>query len=247
MFKLIAFDMDGTLTPSKWKMDDEMIILFRKLLKKFKVAIISWWKYELFQRQVLPHLWNEDNILENLYVCPTCSTAMYLYKNWDWQKEYSLDLSKEEKEHIISVLNNAIDKLGLKPAKLWWEMVEDRNTQITISTLWQEAPIEEKEKYDPDFSKRKKIRDFMMPDLVWFNVLVAWSTSIDITREWVDKAYWIRKLSEVSWIGLNEMIFVWDALFPGWNDYPPLEIWVTSKRVFSIDDTKRYIEMLISE
>lgn len=247
MFKLIAFDMDGTLTPSKGKMDAEMVELFKKLLWKYQVAIISGGKYELFQKQVLPHLGDDTNLLEKLYVCPTCSTAMYLYRNGAWQKEYSLDLAKEEKEHIISVLNNAIEKLNLKPERLWGEMVEDRMTQITISTLGQEAPIEEKEKYDPDFSKRKQIRDYMLPDLKGFNVLVAGSTSIDITREWVDKAYWIRKLSDVSWISLNEMIFVWDAVFPGGNDYPPLEIWVTSKRVFSVEDTKRYIESLISE
>jgi len=247
MFKLIAFDMDGTLTPSKGKMDAEMVELFKKLLWKYQVAIISGWKYELFQKQVLPHLGDDESLLEKLYVCPTCSTAMYLHRNWAWQKEYSLDLSKEEKEHIINVLNNAIEKLNLKPERLWGEMVEDRMTQITISTLGQEAPIEEKEKYDPDFSKRKQIRDYMLPDLKGFNVLVAGSTSIDITREWVDKAYWIRKLSEVSWISLNEMIFVGDAVFPGGNDYPPLEIWVTSKRVFSVEDTKRYIESLISE
>lgn len=62
-------------------------------------------------------------------------------------------------------------------------MVEDRITQITISTLGQQAPIEEKEKYDKDFSKRKMIRDFMLPDLKGFNVLIAGATSIDITRE----------------------------------------------------------------
>jgi phosphomannomutase len=62
-------------------MDDEMISLFRKLLTKYKVAIISGGKYELFQKQVLPYLGNENNILDNLYVCPTCSTAMYLFKN----------------------------------------------------------------------------------------------------------------------------------------------------------------------
>lgn len=247
MFKMIAFDMDGTLTPSKGKMDSEMVELFKKLLAKYKVAIISWGKYELFQTQVLPHLGTDEKLLSNLYACPTCSTAMYLYRDGAWQKQYSLDLSKEEREHIIKVLNKAIDDLGLRPERLWGEMVEDRITQITISTLGQQAPIEEKEKYDPDFSKRRKIRDYMLPDLKGFNVLVAGATSIDITREWVDKAYWVRKLSEVSGVSLDEMIFVGDAVFPGGNDYPPLEIGVTSKRVFSVEDTKRYIEMLVSE
>ena len=41
MFKMIAFDMDGTLTPSKGQMDSEMVELFKKLLAKYQVAIIS--------------------------------------------------------------------------------------------------------------------------------------------------------------------------------------------------------------
>lgn len=246
MFKMVVFDMDGTLTPSKWKMDNEMIDLFKKLLYKYKVAIISGWKYELFQKQVLPHLWNDEKLLSNLYVCPTCSTAMYLYQNWDWEKQYSLDFTNEEKEIIIEALNKSIDNLNLRPTKTWWELIEDRWTQITYSALWQEAPLEEKHKWDPDFEIRKKIRTEILKHINWYNILIGWATSIDVTREWVDKAYWVRKLSEVSWISLDEMIFVWDAVFPGWNDYPPLEIWVTTKRVFTIEDTKKYIKMLIS-
>jgi len=242
---MIVFDMDWTLTPSKWKMDDEMVILFKKLLWKYKVWIISGWKYELFQTQVLPLLWDDEKLLSNLYVCPTCSTAMYLYKNWKWEKQYSLDLTNTEKNHIVSVMNNAIDKLWLKPEKIWWEQVEDRKTQISFSALWQEAPLEFKSVYDPDFKKRNKIRDFIIDDLKWFNVLLWWASTIDITKEWVDKAYWVRKISEISWISLDEMIFVWDAVFPWWNDYPPLEIWVTTKKVFAVQDTKKYIKMLV--
>gem|GEM_PF-3112085 len=37
MFKMIVFDLDGTLASSKGKMDSEMAELFSALLKKFKV------------------------------------------------------------------------------------------------------------------------------------------------------------------------------------------------------------------
>lgn len=246
MFKLIAFDMDGTLAPSKWQMDSEMVELFKKLLTKYKVAIISWWDYSQFQKQVIPFLWTDEKILSNLYICPTCSTKMYLYKNSEWNKEYSLDFSDSDKEKILKVLNKAIDDLNLRPKETWGELVEDRWTQITYSALWQKAPLEAKEVWDPDFEVRKKIRDYIKDDLKDFNILIWWATSIDVTRLWVDKAYWVKKLSEVSGISLNEIIFVWDAVFPWWNDYPPLEIWVTSKRVFSVEDTKRYIESLVN-
>ena len=38
-------------------------------------------------------------------------------------------------------------------------MIEDRGSQITFSALGQQAPIEEKKKWDPDFTKRKKMKE----------------------------------------------------------------------------------------
>lgn len=243
MFKLIVFDMDGTLTPSRQEMDSEMVEIFKELLSKYKVWVISWWDYNQFEKQVIPFLWDDEVLLWNLYLCPTCSTKMYTYNGWSWNKMYSLDFSDDEKKYIISVLNKAIDDLSLKPEKTWWELVEDRWTQITYRALWQKAPLEEKLKYDPDFEKRKRIRNYIIKDLQDYNILIWWTTSIDITRAWVDKAYWVKKLSENVGIDLDDIIFVWDAVFPWWNDYPPFDkLGITTKKVFSVDDTKRFIK-----
>src|SRR3546814_2916261 len=46
------------------------------------------------------------------------------------------------------------------------------------------------------------------------------ATSIDVTREGVDKAYGLTKLQSASGILLDAMLFVGDAIFPGGNDYP---------------------------
>ena len=46
------------------------------------------------------------------------------------------------------------------------------------------------------------------------------STSIDVTRPGIDKAYGVRKLHETLGVAIADMIFVGDALFPGGNDYP---------------------------
>lgn len=244
---MIVFDMDGTLTPSRDLMDSEMIWLFKKLLSKYKVWVISWWWYWQFKKQIVDHIWNDEELLKNLYLCPTCSTKMYLYKsNW-FEEIYSLNLTQEEKDYVKNTLISAIGELNLQPEQVWWETIDDRDTQISYVILWVEAPHSAKYVWDTDFSKRKAIIEKVKDKFLDYDILAAWTTTIDITRKWVNKAYWVKKLSEVSWVSLNEMIFVWDAIFPGWNDYPPLEIWVTSKRVFSVDDTKRFIEMLISE
>lgn len=245
MFKMIVFDMDWTLTPSRDRMDPEMIELFKKLLWKYKVWVISWGWYGQFKKQIVDLIWNDENLLKNLFLCPTCSTKMYLYKSWEFKEEYSLDLTQDEKDYIKNTLKNAIQELKLEPEQVWWETIDDRDTQISYVILWVEAPLEEKYKWDKDFEKRKAIIEMVKDKFEDFDILAAWTTTIDITRKWVNKAYWVRKLSEVSWVDLNEMIFVWDAIFPGGNDYPPLEIWVTSKRVFDVWDTKKYIRSLI--
>ncbi|MBW7954474.1 HAD-IIB family hydrolase [Candidatus Gracilibacteria bacterium] len=246
MFKLIAFDMDGTLAPSKGQMDPEMTDLFKKLLTKYKVAIISGGDYVQFEKQVISFLGDDENILKNLFILPTCGTKLYKFENKNWQKIYSLDFTLEERQYIVKVLEDAIIDLDLKPETIWGKQVEDRGTQITFSALGQEAPLEVKHTWDRDQEKRKRIRNYILKDLQNFNILIGGSSSIDITKSGVDKAYGMKKLNEILDISLDEMIFVGDAIFPGGNDYPPLTIGVTSKKVETIEDTKKYIKTLIT-
>ncbi len=246
MFKMLVFDMDWTITPSRWEMEPDMVELFIKLFKKYKVWIISGWDFIQFKIQILDFLGNDENLLKNLYICPTQWWKMYVYKKWEWEKLYSLDFSKEERKHIISVLENAIKVLWFKPEKTYWELIEDRETLICYALLWQNADQKLKSAYDPYLEKRKQIKEYIKDDLKWFEISISWSSSIDIIREWFDKAFWIQKMMEVTWFNKNEILFVWDRIIAWWNDFPPLEkLWITSKKVFSLEDTKDFIiEML---
>ena len=72
------------------------------------------------------------------------------------------------------------------------------------------------------------------------------TTSIDVTRLGIDKAYGIRKLRDVLGISIEEMLFIGDALFVGGNDYPAVEAGVASIQVRDPDETKRVIEALVA-
>jgi hydroxymethylpyrimidine pyrophosphatase-like HAD family hydrolase len=72
------------------------------------------------------------------------------------------------------------------------------------------------------------------------------TTSIDVTKPGIDKAYGIRKLRDILGIAIDEMIFIGDAIFPGGNDYPPKEIGVLSICVRDVHETKRVIEAIIA-
>jgi HAD superfamily hydrolase (TIGR01484 family) len=165
--------------------------------------------------------------LANLSLLPTCGTQFFRY-DADWKKVYSEDLTADEKAKIESSLQKAVSEPGFKPQKLWGEQIEDRGSQITFSALGQQAPLDEKDKWDPDYAKRKKIKAILDTLLPEFSVRMGGATSIDVTKPGIDKAYGVRKLRDILGISLKEMIFIGDALFAGGNDYPAEEAGVVS-------------------
>jgi phosphomannomutase len=242
--KLIVFDLDGTLAESKSALDTEMAALLHDLLGIVKVAVISGGDWPQFEKQLLFNLPRDDRLL-NLSLLPTSGTKFFKYSG-DWKKLYSEDLTTDEKEKIISSLRKAVGEAGFQAEKVWGEVIEDRGTQITFSALGQQAPLEEKDKWDPDFAKRKKIKavlDSLIPE---FSVRMGGATSIDVTKPGIDKAYGIRKLRDLLGISVAEMIFIGDALFVGGNDYPAEEAGVVSIPVRGPNETKPVTEAIIA-
>ncbi|SRR5579875_471929 len=243
MKRLIVFDLDGTLAESKSALDGEMAKLLSDLLDVAKVAIISGGDLPQFQKQVVGYLPKTER-LDNLLLLPTCGTKFFRY-NGGWHKLYSEDLSDEQKKRIISELEKAVRASGFEPQETWGERIEDRGSQITYSALGQEAPLDAKKTWDPDFSKRQKIKEVLDRTLSDFSVRLGGTTSIDVTLPGIDKAYGIRKLRDVLKIPIAEMLFVGDALFPGGNDYPAREAGVDCVQVRDPEETKRVIETLV--
>jgi phosphomannomutase len=52
--------------------------------------------------------------------------------------------------------------------------------------------VEEKKKRDPDFIKRKKIKAVLETLIPEFSVRLGGATSIDVTRQGIDKGYGIQ-------------------------------------------------------
>jgi phosphomannomutase len=217
-----------------------MATLLTGLLRVAKVAIISGGDLPQFQSQLVAHL-PQDEILAKLSLLPTCGTRFYTYEN-GWHKLYSEDLSDAQKQKITRALNDAVAKAGFTAERTWGPLVEDRESQITFSALGQQAPLEAKKGWDPDFAKRKAIKALLDVSLPDFSVRLGGSTSIDVTLPGIDKAYGIRKLRDVLHIDIAEMLYVGDALFPGGNDYPARETGAICIQVRDPNETKRVIE-----
>ena len=245
MKKIICFDLDGTLAPSKERLDDEMVDLVNQLLEKYYMSVITWWWPDRFQRQIFDYITTDENLLNKFIACPNCGTKMLRFENWEWNKLYSLDFTDEEKNKILSNMNEVMDLLSLRPEKTRWDIIEDRWSQITFSALWQNAPLEEKKMWDPDFKKRNVIKNELEKRIPEFSINSWWTTSIDITMKWVDKAFAIKKIIENNPFTKQDILFVWDAIFLWWNDYPPFKIWIDCIKTGWVEETKEIIRNLI--
>ena len=244
MKKLIVFDLDGTLAESKSSLDTEMVGLLSALLGVVNVAVISGGNWPQFERQLLSNL-SHDERLKNLFLLPTCGTKFFKYE-LGWKQLYSEEFTNKEKEKIIRSLNQVIGLSAFKIERTWGDQIEDRGSQITFSALGQQAPVDEKEKWDPDFAKRKKMKALLDNLIPEFSVRLGGTTSVDITKPGIDKAYGIGKLRDILGIAIQEMVFIGDALFPGGNDYPVKEAGVVSIQVRGPNETKRVTEAIIA-
>jgi phosphomannomutase len=241
--KLIVFDLDGTLATSKQAIDAEMAELFVQLLALRGVAVISGGDWPQFERQLLEQLPTRGQY-ETLYLLPTSGTKFFRFEGL-WSQVYADIFSTAEREHVIAALTSAAAEAGLADETIWGDQIEDRGSQITFSGLGQEAPPDIKARWDPDIQKRNRLKMLLDARLPDFAVRIGGSTSVDITKPGIDKAYGINKLSVISGVALSEMLFVGDALYPGGNDAPVRDAGVTTIAVRDIADTKLVMETII--
>jgi phosphomannomutase len=235
--KAVAFDLDDTLAPSKSPLDPSMATALVSLLQRLPVCIISGGRFEQFQAQVLDQLTAPEQILSRLYLMPTSGTRYYSRQQGAWSQVYSEDLSAAEKARIMQVLEETSRSLGYWEEHPWGELIEDRGSQVTYSALGQAAPLGAKTAWDPDGTKKSLLVAHAAPLLPDFEVRGGGSTSVDVTRKGIDKAYAVRKLMTQIHAAPEELLFVGDRLDEAGNDYPVLAVGVPCVPVTSWQDT----------
>ena len=244
--RLVAFDLDDTLAPSKSAIDPRIGDLLVALAERVEVAIISGGQLAQFTAQVVDRLPDASPAaLSRLHLLPTCGTQYYRLAPDGVVTVYAHSLTDDQKSRALSAVEGEARRLGLWEAETWGDILEDRGSQITFSALGQRAPLDAKTAWDPTGRKKSTLRAAvadLIPDL---EVRSGGSTSVDITHRGIDKAYGMRQLAEQTGIPLDDMLFVGDRLDPDGNDYPVLAMGVACHAVEGWEDTAAYLEQLI--
>lgn len=241
----IAFDLDDTLAPSKAAISADTAAMLSELLRDFDVCVISGGTYSQFVNQLIGHLvvpadWSR------LHLMPTSGAAYYRWAGDEWTQVYTEVLTEQQKSQVAAELERCARDLGIWEDHVWGERIEDRGSQVTFSALGQGAPLERKREWDPDGVKRAALRDAVQPTFPELEVRSGGSTSVDVTRAGIDKAYGIGRLLEQLAIGPEQLLFFGDRLDPGGNDYPVTTLGVRCISVDGPDDTVAQVRRELS-
>lgn len=243
---LVVFDLDDTLAPSKSPLDPRMATLLLQLVDVVEVCVISGGQFGQFQMQLIEKLDGATpEQLARLHLMPTCGTQYYRYAGGDWEQVYAENLTEDEKARALAAVEGSARELGLWEDETWGPILEDRGSQITFSALGQAAPVAAKTAWDPTGEKKTALREAVAAQLPDLEVRSGGSTSVDITRKGIDKAYGMTKLAEITGVDLADMLFVGDRLDEAGNDYPVLAMGVECRAVEGWEDTAALLDDLI--
>lgn len=219
MYKHYFFDLDGTLTPSKGKITQDMVDQLMKL--QGTLYILSGASQEQMQKQLDG---NQFDIMGQ-------NGAEY----------YKVRLTDDEKyeigDHIAKVI---VHLRAMMPPT---DIVEDRGSQISFSFVGHNANKDRKASFDPKRKIRKEILARVPFKSKTLLCLIAGSTCFDYIRKGMDKGGCIDKLIKKNDWKKEECIFFGDAIFDGGNDYSVKDV-IKSVPVKDYKDTIKKLKKL---
>jgi len=271
--KVVFSDLDNTLIQSKYPMTDEMADAFAELLKEKKVVIVTGGMIETIQKNVIARLKDicGESQLQNLVLLPLVwnETWEYDVDQWTYVKTREIKESVIWKGHIQileEALNKALDEFGRPEVDFKVKDVVEKRWEgtvkfIAMSYFGQNVPQEyadTKDGWDPDRTKRDRIIELIYKHIdprfkKWwefgdmFEFKTGWSSSIDITVRWFDKASGLEQYFKYDeWLERDDTIFLWDSFWEGWNDAPALNAWVRWIDVWNESQATKLLQLVTS-
>lgn len=220
--RIIIADVDGTVCESCQPLSTEMAAAINQLLQKgYLFAFISGTKKEYLLEMVSSQLSNKH------YLLPTTGTqCLEIQSKNNYEELYKHSLISSEKNEIIAALENITQQFKIESLTTKEDQIQDRETQITLSAIGRSAPKDKKECYDPDGGKRSEwIRHLKtILDEQKYEITIAGTTSIDITKKGLDKGWGITQFAQKLGLPLSSILFLGDKTQSGENDYPATKV-----------------------
>ena len=209
MIKLMAFDLDGTLTQHKTKLSDEHREILTKLQEKYTLIMVGAGQCRRIFNQL-------DAFPIDIIGNYGMQYAKYNPETKDIDMVYDIqeNCNKEETEKKVTFLR---EKHGF--TEFAGENVEYHISGcITFPVLGTKAAQADKLAFDPDRKKRRAFYDEVKELFPDYNVFVGGSSSFDMAPKPYNKYYALDLYCKEKGFGHDEVIFVGDDYGLGGND-----------------------------
>lgn len=222
-----VFDVDGTLTPSRLRMDNEFLSFFRNWIKDKNVYLLTGSDHDKTIEQVGVDIWRE---VTESHQCGG---------NVVFRKGDMIEVSRwKPSKSLLDTCKNLIDisKYKIKAGN----HIEERVGLLNISVVGRNCSQKQREAYY-EWDKENGERDFicqainkMFPEL---EASAGGQISVDIHEHGKNKSQIRRKLKGDIW-------FFGDKTMEGGNDFPIANILKEPDKVFQVNDWKHTFELL---
>ncbi len=214
--RAIIFDLDDTLADSFTPPTEEILAAVLALTKNYTVAIMSGAHMDRVERDVTARIHPQDSA--RVYIFSDSAARCTKWNNGSWQEAYSYPIAPEDRVRITNVLKTTIEKSGIYKGERNTSRILERETSIAFTGLPEGATQLEKREWDTDGAKKQKLMQLIRSELPDFEVFIAGKTTIDVTREGVNKAHGVTWLAKELSLKTEDMLFIGDAFYTGGND-----------------------------
>ena len=222
--KLVAFDLDGTLTQHKSKLSGENRAVLEKLSEKYKLLMVGAGTCRRIFDQ-MEHF--PIDIIGNYGM----QYARYNKETLDIEtvRDEAFPVDREKTEKTVTFLR---EKFGF--TEFAGENVEYHPSGcITFPILGTKAVLSDKLAFDPDRKKRRAIYDEVKASFPDYVVFVGGSSSFDMAPKPYDKAYALSLYCNEQGISHSQVVYVGDDYGVGGNDE---SVYLSDFNFVKIDD-----------
>ena len=230
--KLVAFDLDGTVTQHKSPLEEENKLVLEKLSRKYKLLMVGAGGCQRIFNQLLKF---PIDIIGNYGL----QYGEYNEKTGelDIKTDLVFDVDRESVTNRISALR---EKFGFN--EYAGESVEFHASGcVTFPIIGTEAKLADKLAFDPDRSRRRAIHQVVKDTFPDYTVFVGGTSSFDMSPAPYDKAYALSKYCADHGIRHDEVVYAGDDYGIGGNDE---SVFLSDFNFVKIDDYRTLGEKL---
>lgn len=230
--RLVALDMDGTLTQHKTPLGAENRAALDELRRRFRLVLIGAGSCTRIHNQLGGY--------------PADVVGCYGMERAEWNEEAAelrlveaspaTPLGVEARADVLATAARIRERHGYTAFD--GDSVEfHASGMLTFALLGTAAPIEDKLAFDPDRSRRRVFYDEVCAAFPEYTVFVGGSSSFDIVPKPYDKLHALRRYCALRGIDVDEVVFVGDDYGPGGNDE---QVYRSEIDFVTIDDYRHF-------